>query len=267
MNEIPRYDRSLLMGEDIHIKSGKSFKNVELHWHDYYELIVYYDADVDCYLNGDEFKLVDNAAYLLTPYDFHKTVNRRDDESISFLNISFSENAFDNEVIRRIKNTRLVRCTSAEDPIIKIAKLIDELSQTTKEYAISLARVLVGLICERGECINGIDGSLKNNFVKKVSEYVAENFMHTISLSSVSDYLHLAPAYFSSRFSKLTGYTFVRYLTIFRLNYAKELLIHSEKTITDICFESGFSNLSHFLRVFKNHFGIAPAKYRNRYSN
>lgn len=262
VNEIPRYDRALLMGEDLYIKKGEHFKDVELHWHNYYELIVYYDADVTCHINGEEISLLGNSAYLLTPYDFHKTVNRRADESISFLNISFSDSAFDNDIIRRINSTRLVRCSTSEDPIIKISKLIDELGHKSKEYAAVLTRVLIGLICDRGECVYGIDGALKNGFAKKVMEYVSENFMNAISLKTVSEYMHMAPAYFSSRFSKLTGYTFVRYLTLFRLNYAKELLIHGDKPITDICFEAGFLSLSHFLRTFKNYYGVTPTCYR-----
>ena len=265
LKDIPRYDRSLLMGDEIHVKKGSSFNDVELHWHDYYELIIYYDADVFCCINGEDFSLFGNSVYLLTPYDFHKTTNLRADNTIDFLNISFAENAFENDVIGRIKNTRLVRCASKDDPIIRISRLIAELGQNSKEYAISLTKVLIGLICDRGESVYGIDGSSRNDFIKKVSEYVAENFKHSISLKTVSEYMHLAPAYFSSRFSKVTGYTFVRYLTVFRLNYAKELLIVGDKSITDICFESGFSNLSHFLRTFKDYFGVTPSCYRKRY--
>ncbi len=262
MNDIPRYDRSLLMGEEIHIKTGSEFNEVELHWHDYYELIVYFDADVKCTINGNSIGMSGCSAYLLTPFDFHKTVNVRSDNSISFLNISFTASALDKNIIAKIKNSRIIKSLPENDIIISLTKLIAELKKNSKENSVHLTSVLVNLICEKGEIVQGIESSHKGEFIKNVYEYVAKNFSSQISLEDVATHLHLAPAYFSARFSREAGYTFVKYLTLFRLNFSKELLIHTDKTVTQVCFESGFSSLSHFLRTFKAYFGATPLNYR-----
>ncbi len=49
-----------------------------------------------------------------------------------------------------------------------------------------------------------------------------------------------------------------------RVNYAKHLLITSNKPIADVCFESGFESSNHFSRVFRNHFDVSPLRYRKQ---
>lgn len=49
-----------------------------------------------------------------------------------------------------------------------------------------------------------------------------------------------------------------------RVNYAQKLIITTDKSIGDVCFESGFESSTHFSRVFKEHFGIAPLQYRKQ---
>jgi AraC-like DNA-binding protein len=49
-----------------------------------------------------------------------------------------------------------------------------------------------------------------------------------------------------------------------KVNYAKQLLITSDKPIADVCFESGFESSTHFSRVFKNHFDISPLQFRKQ---
>lgn len=51
----------------------------------------------------------------------------------------------------------------------------------------------------------------------------------------------------------------------FRLNYSKNLLQNTDTSITDICFDSGFENLSHFYHLFKKQFGTSPASFRKKH--
>ena len=95
-------------------------------------------------------------------------------------------------------------------------------------------------------------------------EYISEHFGEQITLDDIAKEMHLAPTYFSTLFSKTLGVTFISYLSTVRMNYAKQLLVYSDKSVTRICFECGFSSLSHFLREFKKQNGITPTEFRKK---
>lgn len=66
-------------------------------------------------------------------------------------------------------------------------------------------------------------------------------------------------------FRKYTGETVVSYLTKVKIDFAKNLLTSSDVTILDISLRLGFGSLSHFNRIFKEHTGFSPGKYRAAY--
>lgn len=265
MKNIPRFGLSHLMGDDIHIKCGDSFSEIELHWHDYYELIFYFDADVSCKINGEDIELGDNSLYLLTPFDFHKTKNNKADNKISFLNISFTKEALDSETVSKLSRALYIKGIKVSDPeyslleFLKTNALFLKNRKSVKRYVLN---ALLDIITEKGDRINSGEYGTKTEMLRRVSEYVCKNYSQPITLSDIANEMHLAPAYFSSLFSKTAGCTFVHYLNAFRLNYSRQLLITTDKSITQICFECGFSSLSHFLREFKTHYRVTPTEYK-----
>lgn len=66
-------------------------------------------------------------------------------------------------------------------------------------------------------------------------------------------------------FKKYLNTTPTNFVNEQRLNYATNLLLHSDMDITNICLESGFSNLSHFYHAFKRKFNTTPAEYRKQF--
>ena len=69
---------------------------------------------------------------------------------------------------------------------------------------------------------------------------------------------------FCSYFKRCKGMTFSQFVTQYRLNTACELLKHSQKQVSEICFAVGFNDVPHFNRVFKESQGITPKEYRKR---
>ncbi|TFE27875.1 helix-turn-helix domain-containing protein [Cohnella luojiensis] len=65
-------------------------------------------------------------------------------------------------------------------------------------------------------------------------------------------------------FKQKTGSTFIERLTEIRIEEAKKKLASSDSKITDIAEQTGFSNIRHFNRVFKNETGLTPKDYRER---
>lgn len=68
---------------------------------------------------------------------------------------------------------------------------------------------------------------------------------------------------FIRRFKKYTGMTPTGYVTGLKLNKAKELLLNTDLSVTDVAFSCGFDDAFYFSNFFKKHMTVSPAKYRN----
>jgi len=104
----------------------------------------------------------------------------------------------------------------------------------------------------------------KSRRIKMVNEYLYKNLQNPIRINEVADLISMSPSAFSHFFKKRTQRSFTDYLTDLRIGYAARLLIESEKNISEICYESGFNNISNFNRSFKGQKGCTPSEFRSQ---
>ena len=103
---------------------------------------------------------------------------------------------------------------------------------------------------------------LETERFRKVYAYLSENYSSEVTLESIAAVANLSPTSFCRFFKKIARHTFVEALTQFRVNHAANLLSTTEKPVSEICFESGFSNISYFNKAFKQSLGQNPVAYR-----
>lgn len=99
--------------------------------------------------------------------------------------------------------------------------------------------------------------------IQKAVSYIESHYAEPLTLETVALQTGLSPAYLSTLFKKETGNSFVEYLTLCRMNTAKQLLRHSSAPIAEIAERIGYMDSKYFSRVFTKTFGISPQKYRN----
>ncbi|CCQ44450.1 araC-like ligand binding domain protein [Pseudarthrobacter siccitolerans] len=100
--------------------------------------------------------------------------------------------------------------------------------------------------------------------VDLVLEYVFSNHAGTVKLSEAAELVGMQEASFSKYFKRATGQNFSDLVRKLRLAHARRLLERTDKPISDICYEVGFTNLSNFNRHFLNDLGETPRHYRQR---
>lgn len=100
-----------------------------------------------------------------------------------------------------------------------------------------------------------------------IRAYVEEHYSQDISLNDLAEKLHLALSYLSRFSRKVLGMTFTDYVNMVRLRHATVEFARSEKSVTRIAMENGFSNITTFNRAFKKHYGMAPTEYRLKIRN
>ena len=91
----------------------------------------------------------------------------------------------------------------------------------------------------------------------------AENFLQ--GTPRMVELSRKSPEHLSRSFKKYLNQTPSEYVNDLRINYASNLLINTNASILDICFESGFLNVSHFYRTFKSKQGLSPGSFRNQH--
>lgn len=81
------------------------------------------------------------------------------------------------------------------------------------------------------------------------------HYVHTISLNDIAAEAGMSRSAFCTYFKRCKGMTFSQFVTQYRLNTACELLKHSQKQVSEICYMVGFNDLPHFIRVVHERHG------------
>ncbi|TWI53847.1 AraC-like DNA-binding protein [Pseudomonas duriflava] len=116
------------------------------------------------------------------------------------------------------------------------------------------------LLC--GALIRSDDDEHTLDRTNKAVNFIFERYASDLTLEEAADHLSMTPTYFSRFFRKATGRCFVEFVNSLRISKSCELLSQSKKAVTDICFESGFNNISNFNRRFQQIKGMTPSHYR-----
>ncbi|MBA4244821.1 AraC family transcriptional regulator [Ectopseudomonas hydrolytica] len=98
--------------------------------------------------------------------------------------------------------------------------------------------------------------------INRAVDYIFQHYAQDLCQEEVAEHLGMTPSYFSRFFKQATGRGFVEFVNRLRVSKSCELLSKSEKPVTEVCFESGFSNISNFNRRFQQLKGMTPSRYR-----
>ena len=125
---------------------------------------------------------------------------------------------------------------------------------------------LIGLLYNLN--INGIRELLADMFTPERIEFkevISKHLFHDLSLEDYALLTHTSLSTFKRKFKDIYRESPARYIKNKRLEFAAELLTNTEYRITDVCFDSGFTDLSNFSKSFQKKFGISPKEYKQNH--
>lgn len=148
---------------------------------------------------------------------------------------------------------KLVKSGGGMSQLLYLLELLQILSESkdvkeicSKEYALDLNENQLGRI-------------------KIVYDHIMENFKQEVRIKEIADKLNISEAAFYKFIKKQTKKTYTQIINEFRINHASKLLMDAEKPISQICFESGYNNISYFNRKFKEIMNQTPHEFKNSY--
>ena len=242
------------------IKHREITHNYPLHWHDYFEIEFVVSGKGTQILNGKEYALKPGSLYIVSPNDFHAVYP---DKKLTLFNASFQISELPYEVIEPLTKSSGICTTCIRDEFDRFDALFTLLCDAKEKikddrYFKTLLNGLLLLIQTKLPMYK----STQYNAVQAAKLYIRTHFRQNPSLAEIANAVYLSPNYLCEKFRKETGKTVLNFLTEQKINYAETLLKSTKLSVTDICFSSGFSSLSNFLRAFKLYKNISPVAYR-----
>ncbi|MCC8145943.1 MAG: AraC family transcriptional regulator [Bacteroidales bacterium] len=93
-----------------------------------------------------------------------------------------------------------------------------------------------------------------------ILEFLQNNYMYDLSLEEIASFTGRSLASFKRDFSRISDITPQKWIIRKRLEVAREEIVQRGRKVSEVCMDVGFKNLSHFSRIYKNTYGVAPTK-------
>jgi two-component system response regulator YesN len=100
--------------------------------------------------------------------------------------------------------------------------------------------------------------------IRPAINYIDANYDKHITLADIARISHLSVSRLAHLFKEQMGITIIDYLTSVRIERAKQLLLATEQSCTEVCFQVGYNNQSYCTRIFKELVGMTPRQFRAR---
>ena len=265
-----------------HIENaGRSFQ-IPVHWHDEFEIIYVRSGFLAVSISGESYIGKTGDAFVVSPGNLHLMGSQTGTvDYYTFLfplkYISFrTDDMLDEKLLEPLNSGHLMICPRVKDTAKELCEQLIEIYEAKKDESESKITtqvrtkiILLQFILEmwkKGFVIEN-DTSGRNTVEKEMVSYIQQNFTGKISLREFGEQFHLSEKYISRYFKEHFRITLSQYVTYLRLEHAKQLLQDTDIPVTDVAMQSGYQNVSYFIRSFQKAYAVSPLKYRkNNYS-
>lgn len=271
------------------VSSGANNQNyhVGAHWHTSIEMLYFLQDSATVWIGSHHYQVHSGDLIIINAGEVHSATGEEGDTPTHLVlkvlpellyisdNNSFETNYLLPFTIAGFTQNRLIPKDHLQDsPVIP---LIDEVYNEfhTRQYGYELSiqaninKIFLWILRywqSKGMKLEQLFHQNSKDYarLKKLFEYVQNNYHQPIYLAEMAEICNMNDSYFSRYFKKLTGKTFVEYVNYIRLTEAEKLLLTTDLNITQIAFATGFSSASYFIKIYKKHRGTSPNKMKNQ---
>jgi len=257
-----------------HVSESHPRYVMALHWHIEFELIRVLKGSFQMSINEQEYLVTEGSSILINPGVLHAGIPFDCIyECIVFdINILMNKNDSTGKLIRKVTNQEATFCYTfpkSDEAIQRVVdSIFDSLAYQGDGYQmITLGGLsqLIGMVFNKkyfnSNTIYSGTQYRRITQLKVVLEYIDANYNKQITLDELSQCVKMSPKYFCRFFKELTHRTPMDYLNYYRIERACYQLLTSDSSITEVAFNSGFNDLSYFIKTFKRYKGTTPKRY------
>lgn len=220
-----------------------------------------YSGEGGLVYNGQSYTLKEGQAFIIdcrTPHEYFAAAGNWEHVDIHI----WGQNA--ESLYKHFSSQNIVQISFAQASFTPmVEKLLDSCTTFSDHRDLFISNALSNLLCTLLDHAEKENNSSIPNIYKYVIRYIESNYMHPLSLDSLSSFANLSKYHFAREFKKYTGFSPNDYLLELRINHACILLINSDLSVEQISNEVGIHNMSNFIRQFKKRTGSTPSALRN----
>jgi len=251
-----------------------------IHFHPEYEINFILNAKGGRRIVGDHIEEISDCELVMVgPNLYHGWENFRNDGKTLHheITIQFPRDIFEGPWINKnllksikdlLNNSNRGVLFSQEASNSVEGKLLNLSQKKGFDSFLDFQSLLYDLSVSKGQrLLTNISFQQNNDFfnsekIEKIYNHIRNNFNQKIMLNDAAEMLNMSTVSFGRLIKQRTGKTFVEFVNEIRLGYATRLLIESNKSVSEICYECGFNNISNFNRTFKKKQGVTPSEFR-----
>lgn len=261
--------------------------NAELHYHDFYELVIVISGSGFHMTNNGEFQITRGNVFLTLPSSIHGCRQGNGLEVVCILffpdMLAFSLDSLHNTQefqsffqtsprlsdSFRFKNNFMIGAESLDNisDIIRQIEFEQSRRQPNWGFAVNALFMRLLLILLRSISTHESEGNREMLHMNRILQYINANYMKRLYPADLAEEFAVSIRTLERLFKKSLNTSPVTYINDLRLNKSVELLKDSKLSITEVALKSGFSDNCYFSKCFSNKFNISPREYRKANQN
>lgn len=257
------------------VRRDSNFEMKTEHFHSFYEFYYLLSGSSKIFLNDKVYHVNAGDLIMIPKGEIHRTtyfskgMHERialcfDDNMIESLKRKTGEYAFAQCLLKRKLTVPVNKKNYIEELFEKL--LLEKMNGD--EFSMHLCQmyceeiVIFVMRCQRNQQVDESVAEHYNQEMESAAAYISSHFSEPITLEHMANRYCMSNSYFSKRFKQITGFGFKEYLNMVRIRRACELLLNTEKNITEISAECGFMDSNYFGDAFRKIKKVSPREYR-----
>lgn len=245
-------------------------------WHSHVECLIVINGALEACIDGKTYFLEKDDMYIINSNIGHATLSKESETVAIVLHFEpsiISKYLSDFQVVNwyGVTNSKNRYSEAAKNIRNAISMIVNSFNQDDIESRLKRTMATYVFLYEslvafsESENVDKVNSSkeLEGEIARKLVLYLNDNYTKRIRLAELADLIGYHPNYTSDLFSRIVGIPFTEYLQRHRLTMATKDLRQSDKLISEIALEHGFTNIKAFNTAFKNSFGRSPSAYRS----
>jgi AraC-like DNA-binding protein len=249
------------------------------HWQDSIEILFVLKGTIQLGVETEEYTLEEREIEIINANEVYRIESKDPDNLVLILNIdpNFFERYYD-DAKETFFYTNSSDDNAQEDEKYYILRrfisiLLYEVISKIDDYEDSIEANLLEMMYHLLNNFHYLyydEESLKNDEPQleryhRIVKYISNNYMNKVSLQDIAEKEFLSSQYLSYKIKEVFGHGFNEYLNLMRVEESTKLLLDSDKNISEISEDVGFSHVRYYNKHFKLHYNLTPMQYRKKY--
>ena len=145
-------------------------------------------------------------------------------------------------------------------------KVYGEFCEVDEVSPLAIEGLVLEMLAEVSRHRKHLENRRVPHWLKRATEFIHERFYEGLTLNDISAAVSVHPVHLSRVFRQHHRCTIGDYIRRLRVEYAARQILNSKRTLLEIATSAGFSDQSHFSRVFKRHTGMTPTEYQGSFA-